>query len=75
MCSEKWDVGTAKKWAAAYLYWRREGINSQCSEIYGCNGCWPRCGWCTAKEREAIAKAILEDKVIWHEGELCVVED
>lgn len=38
MSSEKWVVYTAKKWAAAYLYWRSEGINSQCSVIYGCGG-------------------------------------
>jgi hypothetical protein len=75
MSSEKWDVGTAKKWAIAYLYWRSEGINSLCSVIYNCGGCWAQCGQTTPKEREAIAKAILEDRVIWFDGQLCEVVD
>ena len=53
-----------------------------CSGSSDCNSCWlsngERCsGWSSGRiKRQAIFHAILADKIVWHNGEMClVVED
>lgn len=52
-----------------------------CSGFSTCDSCWLSGGeMCSTGasnriKRQAIFRAILDDKIVWHKGEMCVVEE
>jgi hypothetical protein len=59
-----------------YLVSRRTDESCSIPNFARCDLCWFGKEYCRPRARRyELAKAILEDKVIWHEGELCLVEE